>query len=403
MTRKFTDSSGKMLAGFLSFMKQQKRPSDTRNQSLVYHLKCHRIHIVAKLDTSLDTPSPAVGKEYRRKGGEIRPNSDYLEHKLIHRQQYNPIADWYQWQPQRTGRNKLDKQNDIAYDKHVKRIHGLHEQHLAEELHRHQEFSTQYTDHRNKTISIDPSVPPTGDKKFDLWDADRFSAMWLYWIECFPAHAFDINRELYISTKEKRIPWWDLKHISRTTSDIGSTQSSAGHTPKSTRKKEYRMLIDPDRNAFELTFLSIPCRICGSGTHPALRGAEDDYGEITYKYVCRCAAHDNWELESMRACPHKLAQSCDLSPKKVEDAIRLMSERGWGQHLSKRTLKIFEAQALQHCETDSEDEDIDKEYEQIQANIALSHNEQVNEENYRTPERQSPHQDDDNPGASIDS
>jgi len=244
-------------------------------------------------------------KEYRRKAGETRPNKDYLEHKNIHREQYNPVANWYIWQTQRTGRNKLDKQNDIAFGKHVKRIHGLHEQHLAEELHRHQEFPTQYTDLRNKTISIDPSVPPMGDKKFDTWDPDRFSTMWLYWMECFPAHAFDINRELYYSAKEQRIPWWDLKHISRTSMDSGNSRATTGHTPKSTRKKEYRTLIDPDRNAFELTFLSIPCRICGSRTHPALRGAEDEYGEITYKYVCQCAAHENWELESMRASPQK--------------------------------------------------------------------------------------------------
>jgi len=84
----------------------------------------------------------------------------------------------------------------------------------------------------------------------------------------------------------------------------------------------------------------------------------------------------------------KLAQSCDLSLKKVEEAVQQMGERGWGQHLSRRTLKIFEAQALQYCDTDSEEDAVDKEYEQIQANISLSNSERLaTEAGSRTPER----------------
>ena len=324
-----------------------------------------------------------------------------MEYISIHRQQYNPVANWYIWQKHRTGKNKLHKQNDAAFHQHVRRIHGLHEQHLAEELHRHQSFPTQYTNHKRKTLCLDPSVPPMGDKKFDGLDPDEFTSLWTYWTECFPAHAYDINKELYQSTKEKRIPWWDLKHVSRTTLDPDNIHTGlTRQTPQSTRQRGYRILVDPDRNSFELTFLSSPCRICGSKLHPALRGAEDEYGEITYKYVCPCAAYDDWERESMRACPHKLAEECDLSPQKVETAIKEMCDHGWGRFLSKRMLKIFEAQALQHCETDSENDDIDEEYEQIQANIAASSGAQTPaREDYFTPEHtpRSHHNEDDPP------
>jgi hypothetical protein len=68
-----------------------------------------------------------------------------------------------------------------------------------------------------------------------------------------------------------------------------------------------------------------------------------------------------------------------------------MCNNGWGKFLSKRMLKIFEAQALQHCETDSEEDNIDKEYERIRANIALSSaNQTPVKEDYHTP-IQSPH------------
>jgi hypothetical protein len=88
----------------------------------------------------------------------------------------------------------------------------------------------------------------------------------------------------------------------------------------------------------------------------------------------------------MRACPHKLAQECNLSPHKIEAAIKEMCDHGWGKHLSKRMLKIFEAQALQHCETDSEDENIDEEYAQIQANRILEGiDHSPPKEDYHTP------------------
>ena len=168
-------------------------------ESLWRHLT---INSVAKLYSPNEVPStpgtnistPPV-KEYRRSAGEIKPNEDYLEYISIHRQQYNPVANWYKWQTHRTGKNKLHKQNDAAFGQHVRRTHGLHEQHLAEELHRHQTFPTQYTNGKKKTLCLDPSVPPMGDKKFDRLDPDEFTDLWTYWTECFPAHAYDINKE----------------------------------------------------------------------------------------------------------------------------------------------------------------------------------------------------------------
>jgi len=285
--------------------------------------------------------------KYRIKKGEERPNIDYLEFKEIHRIQYNPVANWYKWQDKRTGRNKLLKQNYIAYHTHTRSTPGLHEQHIAEELHRHKVFPTQYTDEKGKSVSIDPSISPMGVKYFHNWPAEQFDMLWLYWSSCFPAHAWEIDREIYVSGKEKRQPWWEYKNT--------VTQPMSGIKAKSLVPK---YITKPDKG-FEYIFLSLPCRICGSPDHPALQGREDDYGDVTYKYVCPIAAHDNWEIESMRPCPEKLARWCRYSSGLIEIAIHRMTEHGWGQHISERTMNVFRACAIQQCETDSEGSDQD--------------------------------------------
>jgi len=284
----------------------------------------------------------------RYKDYEGIPNCEYIEFIDIHRKQYNPAITWYSWQSVRNGRNKLHKQNDIAYCIHTKRTPGLHEQHLAEELHRHSIFPTKYTDHKGNVFNINPSVPPMALPILKDWTSEKFDALWLYWTECFPAHAWDIGRELHISNKESRDPWWTFKSkFQQKKLKQPNRQSS---TPSSTAK--------PDKG-FEYTFLSIPCRICGSMDHPALQGREDEYDDVHYVYVCPIAANTNWELESMRPCPEKLAHWCQLSSEQIDRAIERMIDNGWGQHVTRRTMQVFRACAIQYCETDSEGSDTD--------------------------------------------
>ena len=60
------------------------------------------------------------------------------------------------------GRDCLFEQNDRAYRKQVRKVPGLHELHIAEELHRFFELPVYYQDHDDK-VKIDPSIPPMGD------------------------------------------------------------------------------------------------------------------------------------------------------------------------------------------------------------------------------------------------
>jgi len=285
----------------------------------------------------------------KRQNCELRPTCEHIELIDIHQHQYNPSIIWFTWQPTRNGRNPLLKQNDIAYRQHTGRIPGLHEQHLAEELHRHSLFPTSYTDSKGRTCNINPSIPPFGHPYFSNWTAERFEAMWLFWSECFPAHASDIGRELHISKREGREPWWSWKSKSNF-----QKQQNVSKPDKET----HRPIVKPDKG-FEYTFLSSPCRICGSHDHPALQGVEDEYDDVTYRYICSIAAHKNWEIESMRPCPEKLAHWCHLSSEHIDSVIEKMNEYGWGQHVTRKTMQIFRACAIQHCETDSEGSDTD--------------------------------------------
>ena len=293
--------------------------------------------------------STAIPNHLKRQDNETEPAYDHIEFIVIHQHQYNPAITWFNWQSTRTGRNSLVKQNDIAYRNFTRRTPGLHEQHLAEELHRHSILPTTYMDDKNRTSLINPSIPPFGHPHFSNWTSDRFNAMWLFWSECFPAHASDIGRELHICKQEGREPWWSWK------SKIKINQMQKAHKLD---KETHRPFAKPDKG-FEYIFLAPPCRICGSSDHSALQGLEDDYDDIIYRYTCPIAAHGNWELESMRPCPEKLAHWCHLSSEQIDSSIEQMIEFGWGQHVTRKTMQIFRACAIQYCETDSEGSDTD--------------------------------------------
>jgi len=288
--------------------------------------------------------------------------------------QYNPQAAWYEWTEKRAGRLQICRTNDVAYGKHVRKTAGLHEQHLAEELHRYSVFPAQYTDNKG-TVSVDPSVPPMGDPfRFHgaVWTGKRFDDMWAYWTRLYPAHAHDIERELFNSKTEIRKAWWDVKFKSvmkngnsvnvplRVIETLGKNKDTWEKSSKKTGrvKRPLRVFETLRKNKdtmrrgkghFELTYLDLPCKICGGGDHPAMREREDDYGIINYEYICKLAANDDWESLCMRPCPEKLARECLYDEYEVEKVWTRLIIDGWGQNQKDRINGEFLKMAKFYC------------------------------------------------------
>ena len=289
---------------------------------------------------------------------QLKPqNMCYLQHQIKHRQSFSCSANWYQWQPQKRGKDRLFKQNDRAYWKHVRKIPGLHELHLAEELHRFYELAVYYEDQESK-VKLDPSIPPMGDPynfHGSKWPGKKFDLMWEYWMRCYPAHARDIEQELSDSRHEVRKAWWDLKNNSRviikeSTNKRSRPDDTIDHSEVIPIRKEYY----PIRSLgyFERTYMEPPCRVCGSTEHPALREKEDEYGDVTYHYCCPMAQEDLWETWYMRPCPIKMAAYCNHDEHEVLKAWHQMSYDGWGQHQTSRTLRLFLRMAYKACRED---------------------------------------------------
>ena len=282
------------------------------------------------------------------------PNDVYIAHIQEHRQLYNPVARWYEWQPRRTGKLKLCRQNDVAYTKLVKKNPGLHEQHLAEELHRFSVLPVQYKDQKG-TVTINPSIPPMGDPiRFHgtQWTGKRFDDMWMFWTQVYPAHAHDIEMELVTSRTEERKAWWDIKWTAKEQIGPNRTTVDAARWPT---PKYIRDIIGRKKNGhFELTYLDNPCRVCGGLDHPALTKLEDSYGDIRYSYVCRMAAVHDWETTCMRPCPEKMARVCQYDEEEVEKACSLMITDGWGQFQSNKVIRQFLKMAKLFCQNKGE-------------------------------------------------
>lgn len=264
----------------------------------------------------------------------------------MHRAIYSPTAKWYQWQPRKTGRESLFKQNDKQYKKLVGKIPGLHELHIAEETSRFFELTVYYQD-ENLRVKIDPSIPPMGDPYHfpgTIWRGRKFNQMWEYWAHCYPAHAYDIGRELYQSNKEARLPWWDIKN--KATIDRGEPESKRQRIDEGPILMEVESevsRIQPIRSGgyFERIYMDMPCRICGSYNHPALQEREDEYGDVRYHYVCPIAQEGDWETCYMRPCPVKMAIFFDYNEQEILKAWHMMIEDGWGQHQTSRVLSLF--------------------------------------------------------------
>ena len=273
-------------------------------------------------------------------------NTLYLKHKNTHRHRYSPMANWYEWQSQKIGRDSLFKQNDRAYGKQVRKIPGLHELHIAEEIHRFSELTVFYQDHDDK-VKIDPEIPPMGDPynfHGSKWQREKFNRMWEYWVQCYPAHAYDIERELFRSRSEGRTAWWDEKNrhrivVREPTGKRCRPDDILGTTEAITKIR--KTLSSRPKGHFEKTYMESPCQVCGSYDHPALQERLDDYGDVKYHYICPIAENDDWESMYMKPCPIKMAIVCNYDEFEVLKSWHRMIQEGWGQCQTSRILRRF--------------------------------------------------------------
>jgi len=254
----------------------------------------------------------------------------------------------------------------MAYHELIKREEGLHEQHLAEELHRYSELPTMYTDDKGK-VRVNPSVPPMGDPlnfHGSNWTGKRFDKMWEYWMRYYPAHAYDIEREIQLSKEEERRAWWDLRYnIDRGYVEEPGKKRRCLHPPAAnmaTQPNKRCKYMKQYKSHFELTYLESPCRVCGSEKHSALRLFEDDYGMVIYKYACPVAVVEDWEGTCMRPCPIKMAKLCDYSEEEVDKTWNEMVTEGWGQHQTSKVIGLFLRIAHKCCREKGEQKEGEK-------------------------------------------
>jgi len=286
-------------------------------------------------------------------------NISYIQHQTLHRSRYNPTADWYHWQSRRVGKDNLFKQNDKAYRRHVGNIPGLHELHCAEELHRFYELPVYYQDENDK-VKLDPSIPPMGDPYHfhgSKWNGRKFHRMWQYWVQCYPSHASDIERELYQSHQEGREAWWNIKNrgriiIHKATDKRSRPNDTEGYGNVEDIKPQTTM--EPRGCHFERMYLKPPCQTCGSTEHPALAEKEDEYGDINYKHSCPMAYNENWETWYMRPCPLKIAAMCEYDEYQVLKLWHRICNDGWGQYQRPRILRLLLNMATKACKQEQE-------------------------------------------------
>jgi len=108
------------------------------------------------------------------------------------------------------------------------------------------------------------------------------------------------------------------------------------------------------RIIFEETFLSAPCKICGSNEHCMYREEILD-GNRRRCYACPIAYYSDEVLQNglpgtrvFRICPAKLAEASGYVEEALNDHLSVILERGYGRYLSNQAILKLSSSAREH-------------------------------------------------------
>jgi hypothetical protein len=108
------------------------------------------------------------------------------------------------------------------------------------------------------------------------------------------------------------------------------------------------------RRVFEETFLSAPCKICGSNEHSMYREEIRGSNQRRY-YACPIAYYSDEALQNglpgtrvFRICPAKLAQECGYVEEALNEHLSVILEKGYGRYLSNQSILKLSSSAREH-------------------------------------------------------
>ena len=108
------------------------------------------------------------------------------------------------------------------------------------------------------------------------------------------------------------------------------------------------------RIVFEETFLSAPCKICGSNEHSMYREEILD-GNRSRCYACPIAYYSDEALQNglpgtrvFRICPAKLAQASGYIEEALDEHLSVIIGRGYGRYLSNQSILKLSSSAREH-------------------------------------------------------
>ena len=109
------------------------------------------------------------------------------------------------------------------------------------------------------------------------------------------------------------------------------------------------------RRMFIETFLSAPCKICGSDDHPMYREEPLEDGTRRRYYACPIAYYSDEALQNglpgtqvFRMCPVKLAQASGYVEEALNANLNNILEKGHGRYLSNQSILKLSSNAREH-------------------------------------------------------
>ena len=109
------------------------------------------------------------------------------------------------------------------------------------------------------------------------------------------------------------------------------------------------------RRMFIETFLSAPCKICGSDDHPMYREEPLEDGTRRRYYACPIAYYSDEALQNglpgtqvFRMCPVKLAQASGYVEEALNAILNNILEKGHGRYLSNQSILKLSSNAREH-------------------------------------------------------